>query len=125
MRDLEEELRKAEERNRIIVDESKTKTIYEVDFPPFIKRNLVDRVPSDSEYKKSFDEYLKKLADLISENLQDVALHFNRVTLSNRVMDLHVMLHLINSSELYDITLNGPDHDKIVDMVYENLIKRF
>lgn len=128
MIDPEKELEKIEE---IIIGISKVienETISYKSIDPCVKRNLVNSVSSDSNYKKSFDDYLEQIAGLISEQLEQKDKDSTEIGLQDILFEF-VMIQDTDEEipkenrKLIEICLIGSDYQKITELVKETLEK--
>lgn len=120
--DPEDEFKRIEEIIKGISKAIEDETIYSISIDPCVKRNLVNSVSYDSNYKKSFDGYLRRIADKISEQITENSKNDHEIQLYE-VMYEFVMLEDIDpalpttSRILTEICLIGSDYEKITELV--------
>lgn len=126
--DPEEEYKKIEEIIQGISKAIENETIYSISssLDPCVKRNLVNEVSSDSKYKNSFDEYLRRIANEITKQMIQKDKKNQKIQLYDVMYEFIILQdidesHTEKSRIFTKICLLGSDYQKITKLVKNNL----
>ncbi len=79
MVDPETKMKKYEEEQEKLVEESKDKTIFDKELSYPDKRFLLENVPADSKFMKSYEDYLDQISDYYARELPNDIVTFQIV----------------------------------------------